>query len=287
MKLKVLLIPCGTVCLLALNHTFAPLWTVIGQLINKNLIAAGKIPLPRIFNSVVLGFYSHCIKTAIRWHSILTMNMDRFIRPQSERNQIVPVVPGLAESRINEAQVKAKENHNDTLEKTLNSAHTEDDPNFFTRTMTEVENNFRLIFGSMYDTVSYPFRIVGSTIQLVGSSVRFIYNTFTFSRFITGFILFGTGCALLGTINYSSVAFLGLNPILIVYGVIAKPVISYFVGIHFPTSIPRAISTIPTTSIPVSTPETMTVIQRILTFIADKLIKSAERIKDLTKEKKN
>jgi len=195
--------------LLALNHTFAPLWTVIGQLINKNLIAAGKIPLPRIFNSVVLGFYSHCIKRAIRWYSILNFNTGLFMRPQSERNQIVPVVPGLAESRINEAQVKAKENHNATLDKTLNSAHTEDDPNFFTRTMTEVENNFRLIFGSMYDTISYPFRIVGSTIQIVASTVQFIYNASTLSTFITGSLLFGTGFALLGIINYGSVVFLG------------------------------------------------------------------------------
>jgi len=38
---------------------------------------------------------------------------------------------------------------------------------------------------------------------------------------------------------------------------------------------------------PVTTPETLTIIQRILTFIADKLAKSAEAIKDLSKEKKN
>jgi len=68
---------------------------------------------------------------------------------------------------------------------------------------------------------------------------------------------------------------------------LAMPVIRYFIGIHFPTSIPRAISTIPTTSIPVSTPETLTFIQRILIFIADKLDKSAKTIKDLSEQKKN
>lgn len=273
-KLRALMIPFGTSILIALTHSFAPLWTVIVQYTRLKYNKLGQpFVWPRILYTTLHRFYYGCIDITIWSHSSFVANCLLFRRPRSANEEITPVVEGVAEIKINEIEIQAKDKHQETLRLAKIASHIADENGFFTITIQKVKENFKLIFGPMFETLLYPFKIARETFTL-------IYGALNLSSILSWMI---TGTAIFGpfvVMHFGSLIFFGSSPIIIAFTGGLR-FINYFIEWRFSNTIPRIIHTTPPI-IPVSP----TLIQQILDFIADGLEKAANSIKDISKTKK-
>jgi len=117
-------------------------------------------------------FYYGCIDLTIWSHNSFVAKCLLFRRPRLANEQITPVVEGVAEIKINEIESRAKEKHEETLRLAKIASHIVDENGFFTITIQKVKENFKLIFGPMFETILYPFRIAGETFTLVYAALN-------------------------------------------------------------------------------------------------------------------
>lgn len=277
-RLKALMIPFGITVLTALNHSFAPLWKVIVEYM-RNRYNRRNEPFffPRVLNTTLHSFYDRCIRITIRWNNSYLSRLGLFIRPYLTNEQVIPVIEGAAQNRINEIETEAKRRHDETLRIARNASRIADEDSFFTITVQNVEDNLKLIFGPMYDRISYPFRLIRGTFRLLYNALNF---SSIFSWLITGAVIIGP----FAFIHFGSSILLGFSPILAAFSG-GRRLINYFIEGYFPTTAPRITTT--TRPIVPITPLPLTLIQQILDFIVDRLEKTANAIKDINKNKKN
>lgn len=211
------------------------------------------------------------------WNESFRLRRGLFIRPYLTNEQVIPVIEGAAENRINETEIETKKRHDETLRIARNASRIDDEDSFFTITVQKVEENLKSIFGPMYDSISYPFRLIRRTFRLLYNALNF---SSIFSWIITGAVIIGP----FAFIHFGSSILLGFSPILAAFSG-SRRLINYFIEEYFPTTAPRITTTtrpiVPITRLP------LTLIQQILDFIVDRLEKTANAIKDINKNKKD